>query len=166
MKIAINIIITEIYCTNPIVYKVLASFESYSWESNKLHKKTITKRNELKCSHKQSLQHGLAWISTKLNPINKYFKKYFAWGLIDLRWMSTPTSKLTSKLNRWQTIMLWKVQLVEIYRKSEKHRRLWKYDDFIQRIYLFILDITNFAMPISDGDAPFLKFQVVPSLFQ
>jgi len=74
--------------------------------------------------------------------------------------------QLTSKLNRLQTIMLWKVQLVEIYRKSEKHRRLWKYDDFIQRIYLFILDITNFAMPISDGDAPFLKFQVVPSLFQ
>lgn len=86
MKIAINII-TKTYGRNPTIYNGLASFESYIWESNKLHKKDITKRNELKCSHQQSLQHELSWISTKLNPINKYLKKYnyFARGSIDLQ---------------------------------------------------------------------------------
>lgn len=43
MKIAINIIITKTYGRNPAIYKGLASFESYIWESNKLTKRTSQK---------------------------------------------------------------------------------------------------------------------------
>lgn len=48
MKIVINIII-KIYGRNFIIYNGLVLFELYIWESNKLYKKDIIKRNELKC---------------------------------------------------------------------------------------------------------------------
>lgn len=61
---------------------------------------------------------------------------------------------------------MWKVQLAEIYGKSEKTHKIMKYGDFIQRIYLFTSTIINFEMPLSDGDVPLLEFQMVPSLLQ